>query len=130
MSTGHGGLACEACHGSPHAEWPAITTNDNITPIQLQGHTGPIIECRTCHKQPPSLGLGGPHGLHPVNDLRWMKTHGTVSALNQKACKACHGTDLEGTILSRAAAKRELPKPDGSEITIEAGTPVACSLCH
>ena len=67
----HGGMACESCHGSPHAEWPAkINTNDNITANQLQGHTGEIAECGVCHLQDLSPSLGGPHGLHNVNDAR------------------------------------------------------------
>src|SRR5262249_10258927 len=27
FSTGHGGLACEACHGPPHAEFPSAQRN-------------------------------------------------------------------------------------------------------
>ena len=47
MSTGHGGLFCEACHGSTHAEWPAANpnANDNVPATQIQGHTGYIAEC-------------------------------------------------------------------------------------
>jgi hypothetical protein len=50
-SVGHGGMACEACHGSTHAEWPVANgkANDNVAAKQLQGHAGPIIECNTCH---------------------------------------------------------------------------------
>ena len=47
VSTGHGGLFCEACHGSTHAEWPTANpnANDNIPASQLQGHSGYIAEC-------------------------------------------------------------------------------------
>ena len=30
FSTGHGGIKCEACHGSTHAEFPSAHPNDNI----------------------------------------------------------------------------------------------------
>ena len=48
-SKGHGGLACEACHGSTHAIWSA-NANDNVAATQLQGHAGTIGECSTCHQ--------------------------------------------------------------------------------
>ncbi len=77
----HGGIACESCHGSPHAEWPArIASNDNVTAIQIQGHTGEIAECGACHLAGLSPGLGGPHGLHNVNDPGWMSQHGYLPA--------------------------------------------------
>ncbi|MEN8108345.1 MAG: Ig-like domain-containing protein, partial [Pseudomonadota bacterium] len=39
VSNGHGGLFCEACHGSTHAEWPASNpnANDNVPAKQIQG---------------------------------------------------------------------------------------------
>ena len=67
LSKGHGGVKCEACHGSTHAEWPnaSANANDNVTAKQLQGHTGTVIECTVCHAA-GSLGitLNGPHGMH------------------------------------------------------------------
>jgi hypothetical protein len=60
-SVGHGGLYCEACHGSPHAILPTIQANDNIQNIALQGHSGILKECWVCHG---SLPTGtGPHGI-------------------------------------------------------------------
>jgi hypothetical protein len=42
VSTGHGGLSCQSCHGSTHAEWSTSPTNpnanDNLAAVQLQGH--------------------------------------------------------------------------------------------
>ena len=55
LSKGHSGIACEACHGSTHAEWPVqpesgtSIANDNMTAGRIQGHTGKIIECTSCH---------------------------------------------------------------------------------
>lgn len=52
-SRGHGGVACYACHGSPHAITPAVTETDNIQAILQQGHSGVISECSVCHSRPP-----------------------------------------------------------------------------
>ena len=132
FSETHGGIACESCHGSTHAEWPARTnTNDNITAIQIQGHTGEISECGACHLD-LGPGLGGPHGLHNVNDPGWMAQHGAFLRQNRNTCFACHGTDLHGTALSRAKADRTLARSMslGGTVTITAGTPVDCYSCH
>ena len=77
VSTGHGGVMCEGCHGATHAEWPNgnPNANDNVAANQLQGHTGTIIECSTCHvtSELASNTQGGPHGMHLVNDRRFWK---------------------------------------------------------
>jgi hypothetical protein len=133
FSQTHGGMACESCHGSPHAEWPAkINTNDNITATQLQGHTGEIVECGVCHLQDLSPSLGGPHGLHNVNDPGWLAQHGVFMQQNRNSCKACHGLDLHGTVLSRAKADRTLSRSKilGGVTTIAKGNPVDCYACH
>ncbi len=133
FSKTHGGMACAACHGSPHAEWPAkINTNDNITATQIQGHTGEIAECGACHLRELNPSLGGPHGLHNVNDPGWMAQHGVFLRQNRNSCKACHGMDLHGTVLSRAKADRTLSRSSrlGGEITIPKGTTVDCYACH
>ncbi len=62
-SVGHGGLYCEACHGSPHAILPSTQPNDNIQNIALQGHAGTLNDCRVCHAQVPAGP--GPHGIRP-----------------------------------------------------------------
>ena len=66
FSAGHGGLQCEACHGSTHAEFPSTHLNDNLRNIQLQGHAGGMVECTACHTTTPANYAGGPHGMHPV----------------------------------------------------------------
>ncbi|UZR28468.1 cytochrome C [Methylococcus mesophilus] len=89
----HGDVACAACHGAAHAVWPNRdpNANDNVTALQLQGHTGTIHECNVCHttdsfakKEDLDGGqysgdakagiLGGPHNMHPVNDPYWWKS--------------------------------------------------------
>lgn len=63
-SKGHGGLYCEACHGSPHAILPSTQANDNIQNIALQGFAGTLKDCKVCHGTMPSGA--GPHGLVPT----------------------------------------------------------------
>ena len=59
-STGHGGVACEACHGSTHADFPAREAADNANSIALQGHAGVLSDCTVCHGIIPAGA--GPHG--------------------------------------------------------------------
>jgi hypothetical protein len=148
---GGAGIFCEACHGATHAEWPNgnPNANDNVTAQQLQGHTGTIIECSTCHGTSLNGSLGrtldGPHGMHPVgNDTN--VTTGTAAGplvdfvdgghsnmTGNNACVACHGTNATsggrgqntGTVLSVAKKDRRL---NGQ--TIPAGTPIGCTICH
>ncbi|MEN8217506.1 MAG: hypothetical protein ABFS56_14280 [Pseudomonadota bacterium] len=132
-SKGHSGVACEGCHGSPHAIWPNadINANDNLTALQLQGHVGTIIECDTCHT-PGSLPMTieGPHGLHNVNDPEWTEDkHRNFYMLDPNGCKACHGENLEGTALSKVAAARTFSVEDRT-VTLEKGQKVSCDLCH
>jgi len=91
----HGNVPCSACHGAAHAIWPNRNpnANDNVTAMQLQGHTGSILECNVCHTadsfkymkdldggkfmtdlKPDSGVLGGPHNTHPINDPYWWKS--------------------------------------------------------
>lgn len=60
-SKGHGGLYCEACHGSPHAIYPTNQPNDNYQNIQLQGFAGTLRDCKVCHGYTPAGA--GPHGI-------------------------------------------------------------------
>ncbi|HOC70075.1 MAG TPA: hypothetical protein PKO23_14815 [Candidatus Hydrogenedentes bacterium] len=47
---GHHGVACAACHGSPHAMGPSLNDADNVQAIQYQGEPGPIgRKCSVCH---------------------------------------------------------------------------------
>ena len=150
LSKGHGGVFCEGCHGSTHAEWPAggnkpdgtndpdIGVNDNIAATQIQGHEGKIQECDACHQRDPNdprslampLGLDGPHGMHPVNDNRWNHQHRNFTGGQYANCRTCHGADLTGTALSAASADRVLDKKDGSQATFEKGHMFGCGDCH
>lgn len=142
LSKGHGGVMCEGCHGSTHAIWPnpLLNSNDNLTSVDLQGHTGTLTECDTCH-EPGSLGLTmeGPHGMHPVNDFNWTKNHKEVAEHNGGVCKTCHGVKGEGTVLAKTAVERvglckdekgSLCSSEGQKPTLAKGTEVSCTLCH
>jgi len=55
-----GALACEACHGPPHAVYPTYgdkygRDRDNIQPLQYQGNRRPMGaggSCTVCHIDP------------------------------------------------------------------------------
>lgn len=131
FSTGHGGLQCEACHGSTHAVFPSSHTNDNLQSRDLQGHEGTLVECTACHASTPSTTSGGPHGMHPVgND--WAHRHGDAVEGNSSAlagCRRCHGADDRGTVLSRSHADRTLQTELGT-INLWRGFQIGCYTCH
>jgi hypothetical protein len=124
FSTGHGGLQCEACHGSTHAEFPTPYVNDNLRNTALQGHIGMMSECTACHTNSPSTVNGGPHGMHPVGQT-WVSGHQSAAG---SACRACHGLDYRGTVLSRALADRTL-NANGTQ-NLFRGATIGCYLCH
>jgi hypothetical protein len=135
FSYGHGGLACEACHGSTHAEYPASHVNDNLQSQALQGHAGPVAECATCHTTPPVTANGGPHGLHPLGQA-WVNDHGDEAEgeggddkAATTACAACHGADYRGTVLSYAQGDRTLSTEFGTKVFWR-GFRVSCYACH
>ena len=143
---GHGGLSCEGCHGSTHAIWPNGNpwANDNKTAMDLQGHTGTIIECSTCHDGDLGNTLDGPHGMHPVGGTHFANGgHENLAESQRNACRACHGRNGEGTVLSRAAADRTFtieecengtlcPNGEYGNFTVHLarGEPVSCVMCH
>lgn len=129
---GHGGVFCEGCHGSTHAIWPNANpfANDNKTAMDLQGHTGAVTECSTCHTGEMEINLDGPHGLHPVGPGKFAKEHGGFAEKNLQQCRACHGKNGEGSVLSRTAAERVLQTDGDGAITIPKGQPVGCMECH
>jgi hypothetical protein len=130
LSKGHGGLACEACHGSTHAEYPSSHGNDNYQIVKLQGHTGVLTECKTCHgAQQQTSASGGPHGLHPIG-ASWVDAHGDAAERSGTgACRDCHGSDYRGTVLSKALAARTFTH-DGRTFSFARGTVIGCYSCH
>jgi hypothetical protein len=61
MSTGHGGVRCEACHDSTHAIAPSRELNDAVKFVNLQGYAGTLNKCSVCHLSP----FAGT--IHPAN---------------------------------------------------------------
>jgi hypothetical protein len=134
FSKGHGSLLCQGCHGSTHAEWPVQNpaANDNVASVALQGHRGTLRECGVCHAEGTlPLTLGGPHGMHNVGDPRWAGGgHGEFFEHNANRCRACHGANLEGTVLSRVAKDRTYQIEDEGRVTLREGEQVSCTRCH
>jgi hypothetical protein len=129
FSFGHGGLACSACHGSTHAEFPATHRNDNIASIQHQGYAGTVIQCTSCHTVYPLTIHDGPHGMHPVGP-NWASGHGDlIEAVGPSQCRACHGLNYRGTELSRMKADRVVSTRFGVRHFWK-GFQVSCYACH
>ena len=142
VSTGHGGIFCEGCHGATHAEFdsdaPSLS-NDDVTAQQLQGHAGTIVECTTCHadEMNSQITLDGPHGMHPVGaNTRFADGgHEDLAKSNPQACQACHGSgDYEdsqalGTVLSLAKADRDFRGLERGGV-VARGEPIGCATCH
>ena len=79
-SMGHGGLACEACHGSPHAMVPSRESPDNYQANQYQGKAVALGSCRSCHTS--SRGGGD------IADFA--EKHGGANPEKKTACNTCH----------------------------------------
>ncbi len=75
---GHGGLACPACHGSPHAMVASREQPDNTQAIRLQGTAAPVGSCRACH-------LGSHGGGDDFGEV-----HAGSSPEAHTACNICH----------------------------------------
>ena len=127
FSKGHGGLQCEACHGSTHAEYPSSHINDNVQAIALQGHAGTISECGTCHGTVPATVNGGPHGMHPVGQA-WVEQHHEGLEGRTAQCRNCHGADYRGTVLSRSFADRTISAFGTRRFW--RGFQIGCYTCH
>ena len=128
-STNHGKLFCSACHGSPHAEFPA-DRNDNIRTLQTQGHIGMLSECVACHNSAQSEN--GPHGMHEANN-NWANPGGHGGAADS-SCANCHGD--AGSGYGRGTELSQL-KSDHTFSTSKYGTKggwrgyrVGCYTCH
>lgn len=129
FSSGHGGLQCSACHGSPHAIWPSTEANDNLQSVATQGHVGTVVECSACHNNLGEQDYDGPHGMHPTG-AGWVDHHADAAeTLGTATCQPCHGTSYRGTVLSRSHADRTLATPFGTK-TLWRGYEVGCYDCH
>lgn len=131
FSSGHGRLQCSACHGSTHAEFPSVHRNDNVASYQVQGHVGTILDCTACHQSLPNSTTNGPHGMHPIG-IGWVNAHHDIAKGAALAgCRACHGADYRGTVLSRAAGDRVYAMGEGrGTVRFWRGFQVSCYACH
>ncbi len=133
FSSGHGGLQCEACHGSTHAEFPSSQRNDNLQSLATQGHVGVLVECQSCHGTTPDTVDGGPHGMHPVGQ-EWVNRHpdvvGDEGGAGAAQCQTCHGADYRGTVLSRVQADRTVTTEGLGSRHFWRGFQVGCYTCH
>ncbi len=128
FSAGHGGLQCEACHGSTHAEFASSEANDNVLPIATQGHVGTLAECTACHQNQKTTATGGPHGLHTIG-AAWVSAHGDVANSNHAPCAYCHGSDYRGGALATTKSAR-IFNVDGKSVQYTSGQQVTCYDCH
>ncbi len=81
-SEGHGNLYCSACHGSPHAMYPARELSDNYQPVQYQYYNSRIKtigSCGVCHDD--SRGDGS---------SEFGEAHGGSNPEHENACHICH----------------------------------------
>lgn len=77
-ATGHGGVNCAGCHGSPHSMYPSREATDNYQPIQYQGESRTLGSCAVCHSKARGDGLG-----------EFLDEHGGNTD-NPSACAVCH----------------------------------------
>ena len=106
----------------------------------MQGHTGTIAECSTCHTGDLGSNLEGPHGMHPIGSAGEKFAGGDHEELaknNPDACRACHGQNGEGTVLSAMAQDRVLECddstafcPNGNSVLFPDDHEVGCTECH
>jgi len=79
-AAGHGGLACPACHGSPHAQVPTTRGDekeaDHYGFLQYQNKAVSLGSCRVCHDSSKGGGINGIVGAH--------------GGSQPTACKVCH----------------------------------------
>lgn len=88
LSTGHGGLYCEACHDSTHAVAASSQPRDGIKFLELQGHVGTLDTCTVCHAVQP-VGPG-PHGLwapQTANLINYNPTRGVPEGGNLQSLR-------------------------------------------
>lgn len=128
FSTGHGDLQCSSCHGSTHAIFPTSHAADNVYSENLQGHSGTVAECTSCHDTVPTTTTGGPHGMHTVGQS-WISSHENVAENNAAQCTTCHGADYRGSVLSKTFTSRSF-NADGKTKNYAKGAVVGCYDCH
>ena len=131
FSKGHGGLQCEACHGSTHAEYPSSHANDNLQSIALQGYAGHDARVHGLPRHAAAVGDGRPaRHAHDRRDVG-------RQARELRRVRRCRASARTATAATIAAARwprsrrrgPSAPK-SGSTRTYAAGQNVGCYDCH
>jgi hypothetical protein len=77
------------------------------------------------------LTTSGPHGLHNVNDDRWLdEEHGEFYKRNEAGCKACHAAELLGRPLAKMPVARTFRIEDDEIVRFAKNGLVGCNRCH
>jgi hypothetical protein len=74
-ASGHHGMSCPACHGSPHAMVPSSESSDNGQAVQYQTTVATIGSCQVCHRTSRGEGID-----------EFLEAH----ANRVTACSVCH----------------------------------------
>ena len=74
-ASGHHGMSCPACHGSPHAMVPSAEASDNHQAVQYQTTVATIGSCKVCHQTSKGEGID-----------EFLEGH----ANRATACSVCH----------------------------------------
>ncbi len=88
-STGHGGMYCSSCHGSPHAMYPSREVADNYQSQQYQGFTSKVKSIGSC-------GVCHDNSRGDSNIGEFSGTHGGTNPEKEIGCRACH-TSISST---------------------------------
>jgi hypothetical protein len=75
-ASGHQGISCPACHGSPHAQIPTSQASDSYQAAQYQSAARTIGDCKVCHGTSKGGGID-----------EFAEAHGGSRAT---ACRVCH----------------------------------------
>jgi len=81
-ASGHGQMACVACHNSPHAMLPSSQAGDSYTTLHYQGQEAAVKtigSCGACHSSNHGKGF-----------TDWYDKHGKPGAEVDSACNVCH----------------------------------------
>jgi len=83
-ASGHSGISCPACHGSPHAQVPTSQAADGFQSAQYQTAVLPIGTCKVCHDTSKGEGIE-----------EFSEAHGGTRVT---ACRVCHTTGPSATV--------------------------------
>ncbi len=130
-SIGHGGVACAACHNSPHAWTPSVRTDDNAQVAALQDSNRPLGKCSVCHTD-NRIGAKPPHNRIGLiaDGIAASSPQPSPTANPSPAtavnCSQCHGDNRSGPL------PRNHPQIPGDKTTTSSGgdTAINCNQCH